>query len=219
MVADRLEAAVGARGTASLVLAGGSTPRGSYGLLARAPLPWRQIHLYFGDERCVPPGHEESNYRMARETLIDPAGVPAESVHRIEAERDPEEAAAAYARDIVARLGPRPAFDVVLLGMGADGHTASLFPGSSVLDERSRLVAAARVAKLPTPRVTLTLPAFEGARAVLFLVTGADKAPALARALAGRADPGTPASCIRSGGEVVWLVDAAAASALGETTP
>jgi 6-phosphogluconolactonase len=216
--------AVAARGRFTLALSGGSTPRRLYALLAdpaapfRASVPWARTHLFFGDERPVPPDHPDSNYRMAREALL--AHVPVASVHRIRGE-DPA-AAEAYEAELRAFFGVPPAgapprLDLVLLGLGPDGHTASLFPGSEALDERVRWVLSPFVARFGTRRTTLTLPVLDRARAVLFLVAGADKAPALAQALAP--SPGAeplPAARVRpDDGTMLWLVDQAAASGLG----
>jgi 6-phosphogluconolactonase len=220
--------AVAARGRFTLALSGGSSPRRLYQLLADARQPYRQrirwdaVHLFFGDERHVPPGDPDSNYRMAREALLEQ--VPSASVHRIRAElEDAEAAAAAYEADLALSFGldaardPPPRIDLVLLGLGPDGHTASLFPGSSALEERRRWVVAPWVERLRAHRITLTLPVLDRARAVLFEVSGAEKAEALARVLApapGAESP--PAARVRlEDGPVVWIADAAAASRLG----
>lgn len=212
-----------ARGRFTLALAGGSTPRRLYALLAdarapfRARVPWERTHVFFGDERPVPPEHPDSNYRMAREALLD--RVPVASVHRIPGE-DPA-AAEAYEDELrrffeVPPGGPPPRLDLVLLGLGEDGHTASLFPGSDALGERRRWVAAPLVARLGVHRLTLTLPVLDRAREVLFLVAGADKAEALARVLAPAAGaPALPAALVRpEAGPPRWIVDLAAAARL-----
>ena len=216
--------AVAARGAFALALSGGSTPRALYALLAdpRGPfaarMPWKRTQVFFGDERHVPPDHPDSNFRMARRALLAHVPVPAENVHRIRGELpDADGAAAAYERELRAALGEPPALDLVLLGLGEDGHTASLFPGSPALEERERWVAAPWVERLGTRRITLTLPALESARQVLFLVTGAAKSAALRRALGepAGAEP-VPASRVRPGsGRVLWLADRAAAASLG----
>jgi 6-phosphogluconolactonase len=214
--------AVAARGAFTLALAGGSTPRRLYALLAdagapfRARMPWDRTHVFFGDERPVPPDHPDSNYRMAREALLDHVAVA--SVHRIRAEEPA--AADAYEAELraffgIPRGGEPPRLDAVLLGLGADGHTASLFPGTAALEEAVRWAASPFVARLGTRRTTLTLPILSRARAVLFLVSGAEKAAALARVLAPApgAEP-LPAARVRPDEGAVWIVDEAAASGL-----
>ena len=209
------ETALAERGAFHLALAGGSTPKGVYQRLAvEAPaLDWAQIQLYFSDERCVPPEHPGSNYRMAKLALLDSAGVPAANVHRMRGEDAPGEAAAAYERELAAA---RP-LDLVLLGLGADGHTASLFPGTSSLDEEERACVAVDVTELKATRLTLTYPVLLEARAVLFLVAGVEKAHTLREVVEGEMRPGTlPAQRIVRGGEapVAILCDRAAASEL-----
>lgn len=202
---------IAARGRFSLALSGGSTPRALYRLLAgefAARIDWTRTHLWFGDERCVPQDHAESNARMARETLVVP--IPAAQVHPVPAERSPAHAAEDYERALRAFDGASP-FDLTLLGMGADGHTASLFPGTTALDDEEQLCCATWVEKLKAYRLTLTLPVFDHAAAVLFLACGADKAPAWDLATAN--DPAghtPPAGRVRpSDGELVWYVDRA----------
>jgi 6-phosphogluconolactonase len=214
----------------ALVLAGGSTPRSLYRLLVdpaapyRAATDWRRIHFFWGDERHVPPDHPESNYRMAREALLDPLAVPRESVHRIPAEL-PEAAAAAaeYESELRAFFALSadgahlPRFDYVLLGLGEEGHTASLFPGSPALGETRRLVVAPWVEAKRSFRITLTPPALSNAKRITFLVAGESKAAALHEVLEGERRPERyPAQAIepRGGGTLVWLVDRAAASRL-----
>jgi 6-phosphogluconolactonase len=223
-VAARAAEAVAARGAFTLALSGGSTPRALYALLAdparafAARMPWGSTQILFGDERHVPPGHADSNFRMAREALLARVPVPAENVHRIRGELpDAAEAAAEYASELRAVLGGVPEIDLVLLGLGEDGHTASLFPGSPALDERERWVAAPWVERLGAFRITLTLPVLERAREVLFLVAGAAKAAALQSALQGSrgAEP-VPAARVRPrDGRLLWLADSAAAARLG----
>jgi len=217
-VAGRAAAAASARGRFSLALAGGSTPRRTYQLLAEPPhreaVPWDRVEVFFGDERCVPPGDPGSNHRMAREALLGRVPIPEGRIHRIRGEApDPEAAAAEYEEELRAALGPGARLDLVLLGMGSDGHVASLFPGSDALGETSRLVRAV-VAPVPPPRrITLTLPALAAAAEVAFLVAGADKAERVAEVLGGL-DPALPAARVRPAGGVLWLLDAAAASRL-----
>jgi 6-phosphogluconolactonase len=215
--------AVAEGGRFTLALSGGSTPRRLHALLVdpgapfRARVPWERTHVFFGDERPVPRDHRDSNYRMARETLLE--HVPVASVHRIPAEEPG--AAEAYEAELrsffgIPPGGEPPRLDLVLLGLGPDGHTASLFPGTSALHERVRWVASPYVERLGTARTTLTYPILDRAREVLFLVTGAEKAGALQRVLSP--GPGTdllPAARVAPrDGRLVWIVDEAAASGL-----
>jgi 6-phosphogluconolactonase len=221
-VGEAAREAVRARGRFALALAGGDTPRRLYGVLAADPeWPATETEFFFGDERAVPPEHADSNYRMARETLLAPLRIDPQRVHRIEAERaDLDEAARAYEAELVRVLGagggPLPQLDCLLLGMGADGHTASLFPRSAALAETRRAVVASRVPGSGAPRVTITFPLIERARSVLVLVCGEAKAAALAEVLEGPPDPERlPAQRLLAGaGTVRWLCDAAAASRL-----
>ena len=195
--ADQVVAAL-ADGARTLVLAGGTTPQRCYELLAqRAGVKWGRVTILFGDERCVPPDDPESNYRAAREALLD--HVSPATVHRMAGELGPDEAAADYDR-IVSALAP---LDVVLLGLGEDGHTASLFPGHPELSATGWAVPVRNSPKPPPDRVTLTLPAIRGARLVLFLATGAGKADAVARARRGEVPSGMIANA-------KWLIDKAA---------
>jgi 6-phosphogluconolactonase len=219
--------AVAERGRFSLALAGGSTPAALYRLLARPPLSdqvdWARTALYFGDDRCVPPDHPDSNDRMARETLLDAAPIPAANVFRIAGESGPDDAAKAYAATLRRTFGlrgsARPRFDLILLGMGDDGHTASLFPGMPALAERRRLAVGSAVpgyVRPAVPRVTLTFPVLNAARQVLFLVAGASKAAAVRGVLTGPepADP-LPARRVQpTDGGLTWLLDEAAAAGL-----
>jgi 6-phosphogluconolactonase len=216
--------AITARGRFSVALAGGNTPRGAYALLAegdaRAHLRWDKVHFFFGDERNVPPGHPDSNYRMAQEALFSRIAVPEGNIHRIEGELKAEEAADAYQRLLrsffTLQPGQMPRFDLVLLGMGSDGHTASLFPGSAALTETSRLVVANWVERFKAFRITLTFPVLNHAAEVLFLVSGTDKAEMLRNVLEG--DPSGvayPAQRVRpDAGRVLWYADHAAAASL-----
>ena len=223
----RAQSCVAATGRFTLVLSGGSTPRRLYALLAdpsqpfRGEVPWSATHVFWGDERHVPPDDPQSNYRTANEALLSRVPVPPENVHRIEGERaDAGEAAAAYARELQRTFGLAPGevprFDLVLLGMGPDGHTASLFPGSEALAVTDRLAAAPWVEKFQSYRITLTIPVFDNAAAVLFLVSGPDKAETLRTVFDPKTAPETfPCQRIRpSEGELVWLVDRPAASKL-----
>ena len=230
-VARSAARAVALRGKFSLALAGGSTPRDLYRLLAAEPLrgeiPWGGVHLFWGDERPVPPDHAESNYRMVREALLDGEGgapIPAGNVHRIAGERtDPADAAALYEAELreffALRAGEMPRFDLVLLGLGADGHTASLFPGTGAVEISDRLCFSLWVERLATHRITLSLPIFLAARSVAFLVAGADKAEKVAAILGEDAPPQAadelPAGAVRpSKGELSWWLDREAASRL-----
>jgi 6-phosphogluconolactonase len=216
--------AVARRGRFTIALSGGSTPRNLHTLLAtnaRTSLPWDHMFFFWGDERHVPPTDPESNYRMAEETLLSKIPVASANVFRIPAE-NPDAATAADAYEQTLRKffalqpGEFPRFDLILLGMGPDGHTASLFPGTAALQEKSRLVVANWVEKFKTSRITLTLPVLNAARCVAFLVSGTDKAAALQAVLQSDA-PGEqyPAKLVRPrDGKLIWLVDRAAASEL-----
>ena len=216
--------AVEKRGRFAVALAGGSTPKSLYALLAAnasSSLPWSQMFFFFGDERHVPPDHPDSNYRMANESLFSKAPIPPGNVFRMPTENpDADAVAAAYEQTLrnffSAKPGEFPSFDLILLGMGPDGHTASLFPETAALEERSRLVVANWVEKLKTSRITLTLPVLNAARCVAFLVSGADKAPALHQVLEGDG-PGEkyPSKLVQpERGKLIWFVDRAAASEL-----
>ncbi len=204
-----------------VALAGGATPRAAYEALATlefaARLNWEKLHVFWGDERCVAPTHEESNYRMAQEAWLRYTPIPAGQIHRIAGELAPQEAASAYEDGLREFFGQRPPrFDLILLGLGEDGHTASLFPDSKALGEKQRWVAANYVRKLAAWRVTLTAPLINQAAHVTFLVSGAAKAEALRRVLSGRYQPETlPAQLIRpTNGQLRWLMDVAAAAGL-----
>ncbi|MFQ5817679.1 MAG: 6-phosphogluconolactonase [Terriglobia bacterium] len=220
--ARRIAAAVSAdaqqQDRCSLALAGGTTPRPVYELLAaeefRSQLPWPRVHFFWGDERLVPLDHPESNYRMARDALLARVPLPQANVHPVPVHLAAEQAAESYEQALRAFFRQRrgvPSFDLILLGLGADGHTAALFPGAATLGERARLVVAAR-APAGTTRVTLTLPVLNQARRVFFLVAGEEKAAALAQAVEGTGALGGRVAPRQ--GELVWLVDAAAASRL-----
>jgi 6-phosphogluconolactonase len=226
----RTAAAVQARGVAFVALSGGATPRGLHTLLAdpgepfRARVPWARLHVFWGDERPVPPDHAGSNYGMAHDTLLSHVPIPPAHVHRVTGE-DPDHTRAAerYARELREVFATHgrlergwPRFDLVILGMGADGHTASLFPGTDAVRETTRLVVATWVEKLGSHRITVTPPVLNGADAVLFLVTGGDKAETLAAVLGGPPAPDVyPSQLIRPpAGSLTWLVDRAAAARL-----
>ena len=216
--------AVAQRGRFTIGLAGGSTPKSLYNLLAtnaRTALPWDRMFFFWGDERQVPPTDPDSNYRMADETMLAKIPVSGANVFRIKTE-NPDAAAVAENYEQTLRKffqlepGQVPAFDLILLGMGPDGHTASLFPGTAALQEKSRLVLANWVEKMKTYRITLTLPVLDAAGCVIFLVSGTDKAAAL-HAVLEEDVPGEqyPAKLVRPRqGKLIWLVDRAAASTL-----
>jgi 6-phosphogluconolactonase len=200
-----------ARSGSQIALAGGSTPRRAYELAASLEPDWRAAGIWWGDERCVPPGDERSNFRMAQDALLDRVAHAPQQVHRIEGELDPDVAAARYDNELRGAT-----LDLVLLGIGPDGHTASLFPNAPSLEERGRLAVAVAPGLEPrVTRVTLTIPALAAAREIVFLVAGPDKANAVARAFAGEPDPATPSSLVRSTiGRTVVVVDEAAAARL-----
>lgn len=216
--------AIDARGRFAVALAGGSTPRRLYELLGeesfRGHVDWTRVEFFWGDERPVAPDHADSNFGMAKHALLDKLGLPAGQIHRMPADRpDLDAAARDYQNEIAALFGvpsngPPPAFDLVLLGMGPDGHTASLFPHTTALHETKRWVVANPVPKLTATRLTLTAAILNRARHILFLVSGAEKAGVLAEVLEGPSDPQRlPAQLIAPPppGQVTWLVDLAAA--------
>lgn len=203
--------AIAQHGSCNLVLAGGTTPRAAYAGLVDQPIDWTKVHAWFGDERCVPPDDAASNFKMASDALLSRVGIPAAQVHRIRGELPPHEAAAEYAA-----LLERVRIDIVLLGVGDDGHTASLFPGSPEL-ESDALVVATQSPFAPTQRVSLTLRALNSARFVVVLASGLAKAAAVADVFAERAAgrPALPAARVQpTHGELTWLVDPAAAALL-----
>lgn len=204
--------ALAERGAFHLALAGGTTPRGLYALLGSeaARLDWSRVHLYFGDERSVPPEHRASNYRMVREALLDRLSA-APQVHRIAGELAPQRAAADYAA-LLRRHLPADGFDLVLLGLGPDGHIASLFPDGAALHQRQQTVVADYVPKLDSWRITLTLPALNRARHVMLLVSGAHKADVLRHVLCNIADANPlPVEMLHPKGPLEWFIDAQAA--------
>ena len=215
-------AAIGAQGRFTVALSGGSTPKALYSLLASnyADFAWNRVFLFFGDERHVPPTDPESNYRMVKESLLTKIAIPAENVFRVPAE-NPD--AAAAAADYEAQLrrffqiksGEFPRFDLILLGLGPDGHTASLFPDSAALDEQSRLVVANWVAKFNTYRITLTFPVLNRAAEIMFLASGPDKAEILHQVLEAKNIPPLPSQRVEpSDGKLLWMLDEPAAAKL-----
>lgn len=229
LVVSAAAAAIGAAGRFAVALAGGSTPRRLYELLASPAyarrVDWSRVQLFWGDERCVPPDDPASNYRMAREALLDHVPIPEVNVHRIRAEDRPARAAASYERELrhaFATPVGRPSltvgrrFDLVLLGMGENGHTASLFPGLGAVREQERWVVGEHVPEMSQWRVTLTPPLLNAAMHVAFLVAGAGKATMLQRVLEGPSEPeALPAQAIAPvDGTLAWLVDTDAAARL-----
>jgi 6-phosphogluconolactonase len=226
---DAAAAAIASTGTFRVALSGGSTPHALFALLASPAysrrVEWPAVHLFWGDERCVPPDDEASNYRMARETLIDHVPLPAENIHRMRGEDRPAAAAERYEQELRAafatpagapRAEPRSRFDLVLLGLGTNGHTASLFPHLRAVHEHTRWVMAEDVELLQMWRITLTPEVLNAAAEIVFLVSGHEKAPVLRRVLLGpRKVDELPAQAIAPvNGRLRWLVDAAASSDL-----
>lgn len=217
--AERIAAAV--RRGGHIALAGGSTPRHVYEQLAETDLDWSATELWLGDDRCVPADHEHSNYRMVTEELTDriPPDRRPRALHKIRGELGPGPAAEAFEQDLRQAFpnAELPIFDLILLGLGPDAHTASLFPGDAALGERQRWAVGVEIPGMAplVPRVTLTLPVLDAARQVLFLISGADKAEAVARAFADAPDPDAPASLVRpEHGALTVLLDAGAAARL-----
>ncbi len=213
--------AVAQQGLFTVALSGGSTPKNLYQLLAnsneslRERVPWSSIHFFWTDERHVPPGDPQSNYRMAQESMLSRVAVSVPKVHRIKSENpNAAEAAKEYEEEILKFVpGSRPRFDLILLGLGGDGHTASIFPGSEVLNERDRLVTASYVEKLKAYRITMTLPLINNAASIVFIVSGSEKAEMVREVLQGpKRYPAQEVEAIN--GEVVWLLDREAACKL-----
>ena len=224
---DQITQAVTARGVARIAISGGNTPKPVFALLAAEPylstVPWGKVQLFWVDERSVAPDQPDSNYGMTKKALLDKVPIPAENVFRMEGELEPEEAAAKYESAIRNTLrlegAELPTFDLVALGMGDDGHTASLFPHTEGLHEFGRLVIANHVPQKDTWRITLTSPVINQARNVIFLIQGADKAEPLKRVLLGDYDPETlPSQLIQpAAGKITILLDKAAAAELPPT--
>ena len=214
--------AIGAQGRFAVALSGGSTPKNLYSLLAAGytDFAWNRVFFFFGDERHVPPTHAESNYRMVNEALFSKVAVPPGNVFRVPAENpDADAVAAAYEGQLrkffEIKAGEFPRFDLILLGMGPDGHTASLFPESAALAEQTRLVVANWVAKFNTHRITFTFPVLNHAAEVIFLVSGAEKASIVHQVLEGRNTPSLPAQQVQpTNGKLLWMLDEPAASQL-----
>lgn len=223
----RATEAVSLRGRFTAALSGGKTPETLYTLLAKAPfvaeIPWARVHLFWVDERCVPPDHEDSNYRMVRERLLDHVPIPPANVHRMQGEMDPVEAAARYEEGMrqfftssKSSAGAFPVFDLVLLGLGGDGHTASLFPGTRAIRESARWVLGHYVDAQKGWRITLTPPVINAARMAVFTVAGAGKAAVLKDVMEGPFRPDfLPAQLVRpDSGELRWMLDRDAAALL-----
>jgi 6-phosphogluconolactonase len=226
-IAELAANAIGARGGFTLALSGGNTPQPVYSLLATAPyvksIDWSLVQIFFGDERCVPPDDQRSNYHMARRALLDQVPLPMDNVHRIRGEDNPEEAAAKYITALQKIFGgksgagaPDAGFDLILLGMGDNGHTASLFPGLPAVTERSQWVVAQYVEVAGMWRVTMTPTLINAARNVTFLVSGSDKADVLSRVIEGPHQPIVlPSQAIKpANGQLRWFLDAPAAAHL-----
>jgi 6-phosphogluconolactonase len=216
--------AIARSGRFAVALAGGSTPRAAYALLASPEfserVDWPRVHLFWGDERCVPPDHADSNYRMVEEALLAKIRIPPENIHRMPGEKEPAAAAAAYEAELrkffAVERGGWPRFDLIFLGLGEDGHTASLFPGVAALDETDRWVAAVYVEKFRSYRLTLTLPAINAAAQVTFLVSGASKAKIVGEILSSDSSSSDyPAAKVSpSDGRLTWMLDRDAAKDL-----
>ncbi len=228
-ITSGVEQAVATRGLARLAISGGSTPKAVFEMLADASqpylarMPWAKLQLFWVDERCVPPDDQESNYGMTKAAMLDKVPLPAAQVHRMEGELDPEEAASRYESEIrnVFKLegAETPTFDMAVLGLGPDGHTASLFPHTDGLNEMSRIVMANHVPQKDVWRLTLTWPVITQARLVAFLIEGEDKAAVVRTVFAGAYDPETyPAQLIRpASGVLTMLMDRASAAELPKT--
>lgn len=216
--ADRMAETVRAGG--HMALSGGSTPRAAHERVSRLDLDWTKTSLWFGDERAVPPDHEHSNYAMAKASLLDRIEGPQPEVHRIQGELGCERAADAYDAELREAFGAAapPAMDLLLLGLGPDAHCASLFPGDGALGERERWAVGVETPGMPplVSRVTVTLPVLDAAREVIFLISGPDKAEAVARAFGDAPGPDAPASLVRpEPGRLTVLIDPPAAARLG----
>jgi len=219
------DAAIARLGRFTVALSGGSTPRAVYSLLASTEfsrqIDWPRVHLFWGDERCVPPDHPQSNFRMVQETLLAKIPIPPGNIHRMIGEREPAEAAAAYETELrkffAVKRGDCPCFDLIFLGLGEDGHTASLFPGTPAPDETKRWVTAVYVEKLQSYRLTLTLPLINAATNVTFLVSGASKAPIVGRIMRAPGADDLPAARVRpANGAPTWMITQEAATSLME---
>ncbi|MUG98671.1 6-phosphogluconolactonase [Scytonema sp. UIC 10036] len=220
LIISKMETAIAERGRFTITLAGGSTPKPLYEAIASRNLPWDKIHVFWGDERYVPPDHPDSNQLMARNAWLDRVEIPAANIHPMPTnEADPVVAADLYEKHLQeffhSSPGEFPSLDVILLGMGDDAHTASLFPHTAALKVTDKLITVGN--KDDNPRLTFTYPFINAARCVMFLATGANKKPALAQVFAPTADDfAYPTRLIQPKGELVWLLDAAAGSDLNK---
>lgn len=221
LIAQIADSTIALRDRFTLVLSGGNTPREAYKMLGDEfgrEIEWSQTHVFWGDERCVPFEHPDNNAKMARETLLNYVPISIDHMHRVQSFHDPETAAALYQMELqhfFMGRGGVPRFDLILLGIGGDGHTASLFPDTPALDETERWFVPNYIPKLDATRMTMTFPVLNAAANIVFLVLGEDKADALAHILANQDDPPLPAARIAPPhGKVMWIVDDAAASKL-----
>ncbi|MEM6353406.1 MAG: 6-phosphogluconolactonase [Cyanobacteria bacterium P01_D01_bin.14] len=217
LVIEKIKGAIAARGRCHLSLAGGSTPKPLYEALAKADLPWASLYIYWGDERFVPADHADSNDRMVRTAWLNHVPIPADHIFPVPtAAGSPEAAAEQYEQTLRQSFGEGtafPSFDIILLGMGDDGHTASLFPHTPVLQEQTRWVGVGK--KDDQPRITLTVPVINAAQTVIFLVAGANKQTALSQVFAPEADADVyPARRVQPDGQLIWLLDEAASKGL-----
>jgi 6-phosphogluconolactonase len=217
---ETVRRSLAARGACDIALSGGSSPKALYSLIADRvndqselkQLRWQNVHFFLGDERYVPPDHPDSNYGMAKSSLLKHGIVPEENLHRVRTELPPEEAAADYEQQLKQRTGETPRFDLILLGMGPDGHTASLFPDTAALSEEEKSVVANFVPKVDAYRITFTFRTLEHANTVAFLVAGADKQAAISAIFQEKAN--LPAAHVHPRGKLLWLLDTEAAAAL-----
>jgi len=212
---EHAQAAIATHGRFAVALAGGSTPKIAYALLAQAPfavaVDWTAVQIFFGDERCVPPDNDQSNFKTANDAFLRAVGVPAENIHRMRGEDEPADAASLYREELIGTLGPTPRFDLVMLGMGPDGHTASLFPGEDPTTDNRELVRAVYSKSQSQWRITLTPAVLNASRAIVFAAEGAAKRETLAKVREGPLDPTTfPSQIIHpTSGSLTWLVDKA----------
>jgi 6-phosphogluconolactonase len=213
-IVERVRTAIAERQTCSIALSGGSTPEPLYAALAQQDLPWSQMQIFWGDERYVPHTHPDSNYAMAKRAWLDVVPLPPANIHAVRTELTPPPAAAdAYEREIQLELGQMPAFDIILLGMGDDGHTASLFPHTAALSVSDRLVTVGD--KDGQPRITFTFSLINNARCVMFLISGSSKQAALTEVFSPTGDAMLyPSRSVQPQGELLWLLDAAAGAKL-----